>query len=261
MAESNSTPWRAWEGLDEVLYQFSAGDGGYILLLTDLCQLWTETVDADTFVERLRELNPALEATGEQALPRLAAAVGAADSGAAWDGPTLRLDSRRDGVPLRWQFRLRPLPTAELAGRLLRPLLTALGQMQARERRLLAEVAARDRELQDYRESGARLTLATLRTRPLGEDRFETEMADQGLVPARLVDAGAWRAAPPASPLNASPVKVAPASPAPPPPAQPPKEDEQEAAERRRRELKQRLEDEARRSELERKSKKKKLNL
>ena len=180
-----------------------------------------------------------------------------------WSGGLLRLDGRPGGVPLRWEFRLLSLPAAELADRLLRPLLTALGQLQRREERLLSEVAARDRELQDYRESGAHLTLRSLRTEPLDRERFEAEMAGQGLRPAQLVDAGAWRAVPEPRPAEmASPEKVAPASPrSAPAPLERPGEDEREAAERRRRELKQRLDEQARRSELEKKNKRKRLNL
>ena len=258
MTESQSVPWRLWEGLSGTLYQFSPGAGGYSLLVTDLCRLWTETVDAGAFVDRLRELNPDLEATAEQALPCLTAAVGSADSGAAWSDSVLRLDSGRGGVPLRWEFRLQPLEAAALAGRLLQPLLTALHQRQTRERRLLAEVAARDRELADYRQSGARLPLPALRTEPLDGPRFEAQMAAEGLQPALLVDVSGWRAPPPDA---ASPLKAAPAEDRPPPPPAEPRESEEEAAERRRRELKQRLEDQARRSELQSKSKRKKLNL
>ena len=267
MADSGSVPWRAWDGLDGVLYQFTTVSGGYSLLMTNLSQLWTETVDADSFLQRLRALNPALEATAEQALPCLVETVGTRDGGASWSDGLVRLDSRRGGVPLRWEFRLRSLPAAELADRLMRPLLATLAQMQAREQRLLTEVEARDRELQDYRQSGAHLTLRSLRTEPLSRDRFESEMAGRGLRPAQLVDASAWRALPPPAAVKESPVKVTPASPGSraaevaAAPVVPPKEDERGAAERRRRELKQRLEDEARRSEMERKNKKKRLNL
>ncbi|XP_037090873.1 homeobox protein abdominal-A homolog [Pollicipes pollicipes] len=144
-------------------------------------------MDAAAFLQRFQTLNPSLEATGEQVLPYLEEAFGRSDSGAAWDRDVIRLTSHGLGVPLCWEFRLRVLPGG-LAARLVRPLLVALGQAQQRERRLLAEVAARDRELDDYRRSGAHLILKGLRTEPLDAARFDAEMAGLGARPADLVD-------------------------------------------------------------------------
>ncbi|XP_037093380.1 non-homologous end-joining factor 1-like [Pollicipes pollicipes] len=262
MSSSHAVPWRAWQGLGDVLYQFSSASGGYNLLVTNLSEMFSETMDAAAFLQRFQTLNPSLEATGEQVLPYLEEAFGRSDSGAAWDRDVIRLTSHGLGVPLCWEFRLRVLPGG-LAARLVRPLLVALGQAQQRERRLLAEVAARDRELDDYRRSGAHLILKGLRTEPLDAARFDAEMAGLGARPADLVDSSAWEALPP---------EQGPGPLAPPPPAsaepgkrerpaaeEPPKEDWTQGIERRRRELAERLQEEEK--ELRRKSKKKRLNL
>ena len=162
----------------------------YTLLLTDLVNTWEEKVEEEEFKARWQRLNSDLEGMEElDGLGELRDAV--YNMAKVEDGPkneialkvkavfgqeerdvSLKLSWLSDGLPLHWEATL-TLGDAQLVNKsITRPLINCLSVLLNQRASLIANIRAKDLELEDMRSSGAKVSLPQLQTTWFNSDSF-----------------------------------------------------------------------------------------
>ncbi|KAG9335566.1 hypothetical protein JZ751_004470 [Albula glossodonta] len=170
-------------------------DTAYRLLLSDMQFVWEEEMNTAAIQERAQvnqsgqELNRRLRAPVsaffthlcEVACPRLAGADSAEFSSlqCSQDRLDIRLKSELAGVPFYWEFRCTPASVAVVCSHFVRPLLAVSMVLQRQVGELGTLLARKDTEIQDYKESGAELSRARLKTEVFDEQSYRETFITQ----------------------------------------------------------------------------------
>lgn len=172
------------------------GETTYHILLSDLCSVWEERMDAETIQSRTKDLNKRLEAPvrafllylSEVVKPFLSGDNSRADNKAQIsltkqeDGNiSIGLKSKLEGLPFYWEFQCTPAPVTLVCVQLVRPLLAMSRLLQQQVDQLGGLLVRKDAEIQDYKENGATLTRARLQT-----DVFEEHIYRQDFMAKAL---------------------------------------------------------------------------
>ncbi|KAI1899130.1 hypothetical protein AGOR_G00058370 [Albula goreensis] len=173
-------------------------DTAYRLLLSDMQFVWEEEVNTAAIQERAQELNRRLRAPVSAffthlckvACPRLTGCGEDEDSAdsaefsslqCSQDRLDIRLKSELAGVPFYWEFRCTPASVAVVCSHFVRPLLAVSMVLQRQVGELGTLLARKDTEIQDYKESGAELSRARLKTEVFDEQSYRETFITQVL--------------------------------------------------------------------------------
>ncbi|XP_013918558.1 PREDICTED: non-homologous end-joining factor 1 [Thamnophis sirtalis] len=169
-------------------------DSSYILLLSDLNNMWYESANTEVIQQRSKELNKRLTAPAASILNCLHNLLsplleGKENSSVSFScqlsSSTLILHVKSEllGLPFYWDFHCGAAPQEMISRHLLRPLMTMSVALHGQVQELASLLLQKDAEIEDYRESGATLSLERLKTEPFKEESFlrtfETETLPQ----------------------------------------------------------------------------------
>ncbi|XP_061082348.1 non-homologous end-joining factor 1 isoform X3 [Conger conger] len=165
-------------------------DTAYRLLLSDLQCVWEEEMDAAAIQDRAQDLNKRLRAPVSAffshlctvACPRLTGGGGGeleenVDPAEfsllrSHDCLEVRLKSELAGVPFYWEFRCTPAAVTVVCRHFVQPLLAVSRVLQRQVGELGALLSRKDAEIQDYKENGAELSRARLKTEVFEEQSY-----------------------------------------------------------------------------------------
>ncbi|XP_040332240.1 non-homologous end-joining factor 1 isoform X3 [Herpailurus yagouaroundi] len=178
-------PW-AWLPLAEnsLLVKAYITKQGYVLLVSDLQQVWHEQVDASVVSQRAKELNKRLTAPPAAFLCHLDDLLRPLLKDTACPGKAtfscdrvdeamiLRVQSELSGLPFYWNFHCILANPSLVSQHLIRPLMGMSLALQCQGRELATLLRMKDLEIQDYQESGAVLSRDRLKTEPFEENAF-----------------------------------------------------------------------------------------
>ncbi|KAJ8252992.1 hypothetical protein GJAV_G00207960 [Gymnothorax javanicus] len=183
----------------DLLAKSCFADTAYQLLLTDLRCVWEEEMDAAAIQDRAQALNRRLRAPVSAffshlcsvACPRLTGGgEGEVKENSdqaefslqpSQDRLDLRLKSELAGVPFYWEFRCTPASVTVVCRHLVRPFLTMGRVLQRQVGELGALLMRKDAEIQEYKESGAELNRARLKTEVFEEQSYREDFITQVL--------------------------------------------------------------------------------
>ncbi|NXG43736.1 NHEJ1 factor, partial [Psilopogon haemacephalus] len=159
-------------------------DSGYILLISDLSNVWYESADTEAVGQRSKELNKRLTVHVSSLLHHLSSLMspllaGEPDSTTSFSchhvagGLSLHLKSELSGLPFYWDFHCCAAPPEMVSRHLLRPLIQMSLALQYQVQELTSLLLRKDAEIEDYRESGATLSRDRLRTEPFQKETFQ----------------------------------------------------------------------------------------
>ncbi|XP_070585664.1 non-homologous end-joining factor 1 isoform X1 [Erythrolamprus reginae] len=169
-------------------------DSSYILLLSDLSNMWYESADTEVIQRRSKELNKRLTAPVASILnclrnllsPLMEEKENSSVSSSCQlssSALTLRVKSELLGLPFYWEFHCAAAPLAMMSCHLLRPLMAMSLALHGQVQELASLLLQKDAEIEDYRESGATLSLERLKTELFKAESFlhtfETETLPQ----------------------------------------------------------------------------------
>ncbi|XP_061082342.1 non-homologous end-joining factor 1 isoform X2 [Conger conger] len=174
-------------------------DTAYRLLLSDLQCVWEEEMDAAAIQDRAQDLNKRLRAPVSAffshlctvACPRLTGGGGGeleenVDPAEfsllrSHDCLEVRLKSELAGVPFYWEFRCTPAAVTVVCRHFVQPLLAVSRVLQRQVGELGALLSRKDAEIQDYKENGAELSRARLKTEVFEEQSYREGFIAQAL--------------------------------------------------------------------------------
>ncbi|XP_007419885.1 non-homologous end-joining factor 1 isoform X2 [Python bivittatus] len=169
-------------------------DASYILLLSDLNNMWYESANAEVIQQRSKELNKRLTAHVTSFLNRLRNLIcplleGKENSCVSFSCQLssstliLHVKSELSGLPFYWDFHCVAAPLEMVSRHLLQPLMAMSLALHSQVQELASLLLQKDAEIEDYRESGATLSRERLKTEPFKEESFlhtfETETLPQ----------------------------------------------------------------------------------
>ncbi|XP_025019259.1 non-homologous end-joining factor 1 isoform X1 [Python bivittatus] len=171
-------------------------DASYILLLSDLNNMWYESANAEVIQQRSKELNKRLTAHVTSFLNRLRNLIcplleGKENSCVSFSCQLssstliLHVKSELSGLPFYWDFHCVAAPLEMVSRHLLQPLMAMSLALHSQVQELASLLLQKDAEIEDYRESGATLSRERLKTEPFKEESFlhtfETEVLNKRL--------------------------------------------------------------------------------
>ncbi|XP_040460352.1 non-homologous end-joining factor 1 isoform X2 [Falco naumanni] len=167
-------------------------DTGYILLISDLSSVWSESADAEAVGQRSKELNKRLMVPVPAFLHRLCNLMcpllaGQPDTATSFSchrtasGLSLHMKSELSGLPFYWDFHCCPAPVEMVSHHLVQPLIRMSLVLQYQVQELTSLLLQKDAEIEDYRESGAALSRDRLRTEPFQEKTFQQKFMAESL--------------------------------------------------------------------------------
>ncbi|KAG5833932.1 hypothetical protein ANANG_G00281150 [Anguilla anguilla] len=183
----------------QLLAKSCFADTAYRLLLSDLQCVWEEEMDTAAIDGRAQALNRRLTAPVSAffshlcsvACPRLAgggegefeesADVAEFSLQRSQGRLDIRLKSELAGMPFYWEFRCTPAPVKVVCSHLVQPLLAVSRVLQRQVGELGALLTRKDAEIQEYKESGAVLSRARLKTEVFEEQSYRESFITQVL--------------------------------------------------------------------------------
>ncbi|XP_064397953.1 non-homologous end-joining factor 1-like [Halichondria panicea] len=193
-----SNLWRVLKlnGRDFILKGHVEGSS-YHVMLSDLCTIWEETLASDDILQRSKELNRNIEAPLLVILKRIGDNVSSNEPGSSFALPsstpshphtlTLSLTTTLASLPFQWNFNLEQAAPKSMGAQLVAPLLRMVGELTHRGEELAQILTLKDKEIQDYKEQGARVSRKHFETAPFVEESFATEMTSSSAFPARAL--------------------------------------------------------------------------
>lgn len=182
-----SQPWRILR-IRATVYllksQFSATS--YVVCLCDFQTVYQEKLTNKELLRRFKVLNPKVEAPLSRLLSHLSQSLQQSDTDCQWSVEcrsdneagilVATIRSQLSVLPFIWEFHLQKTGDNALQHQLLFPLLAMVGELSRRETNLKKLLEAKDREIEDYKASGAQISRRTLRTLKFDEKAFTNEM-------------------------------------------------------------------------------------
>uniref|UniRef100_A0A2D4NG83 Non-homologous end-joining factor 1 n=1 Tax=Micrurus spixii TaxID=129469 RepID=A0A2D4NG83_9SAUR len=158
-------------------------DSSYILLLSDLSNMWYESANTEVIQQRSKELNKRLTAPVASILKCLHNLLsplleGKENSSVSFScqlsssSLILHVKSELLGLPFYWDFHCGTAPLEMMSRHLLRPLMAMSLGLHDQVQELASLLLQKDAEIEDYRENGATLSLERLKTEPFKEESF-----------------------------------------------------------------------------------------
>uniref|UniRef100_A0A8C6Y7N0 Non-homologous end-joining factor 1 n=1 Tax=Naja naja TaxID=35670 RepID=A0A8C6Y7N0_NAJNA len=158
-------------------------DSSYILLLSDLSNMWYESANTEVIQQRSKELNKRLTAPVTSILNCLRNFLSPLLEGkennsvsfsCQFSSSTLILHVKSEllGLPFYWDFHCGAAPLEMMSRHLLKPLMAMSLGLHDQVQELVSLLLQKDAEIEDYRESGATLSLERLKTEPFKEASF-----------------------------------------------------------------------------------------
>ncbi|KAK3105749.1 hypothetical protein FSP39_004773 [Pinctada imbricata] len=160
----------------------------YELLITDMKRFWHEEISETQLKKRVQKLNPSIEADVTRILDQIQSCI---------DNPgrettlslsyrddnetgelkmVLKVNSQLAGMPFSWNFVASRAENDTASENLIIPLLAMVGELSRRQRELVKIIAAKDKEIDDYKSQGVRTSRKHIETQDFVPTAFENDM-------------------------------------------------------------------------------------
>lgn len=154
----------------------------YEFLITDMVHFWYEKLGGSALKRRVSELNPSIEAPISKILDQIRQslespgketklAVRTSDEEA-----VLEMESHLAGVPFLYSFKASTAPHAMARDHLTVPLMAMVGELYRQQQELFKLLAGKDRQIEDYKSQGAKVSRKYLETAPFDDVAFRNSM-------------------------------------------------------------------------------------
>eukprot|EP00092_Neocalanus_flemingeri_P098369 GFUD01125432.1.p1 GENE.GFUD01125432.1~~GFUD01125432.1.p1 ORF type:complete len:272 (+),score=82.89 GFUD01125432.1:259-1074(+) len=165
--------WRKVE-LDGQAYLFqldvSEDRVGYTCYLTDLVNIYKEKIDKDGFTDKFVEINSDLEDVDILEWFKEVNSIMNSDVEKKLKGEivgdffNLEIKWFSDEIPIRWIFKMTRGSPSDFHDQVTKSLLLSMSLLLGEREELVATIRSKDLEIEDYENSGARLTRKALKT-------------------------------------------------------------------------------------------------
>lgn len=177
-------PWKLLQTADCVyLVKTHFWPDSYQFLITDLSKFWYESISRSEFSKRLQKLNPNLEAPTNKILDHIKNNLTKNSSdhlNISKDENKSRLNvwinSDLAGFPFCWQMIGEPAHEEMVSENTTVPLLLMVSELFRRQKELFQIILEKDKEINNYKAQGCKLTKKNLSTLPFDETVFERKM-------------------------------------------------------------------------------------
>lgn len=178
-----SSPWKylSLNG-EQYLSKFSASSSSYCFILSDLNSLYLEYLSSSEVERRFQELNPGLEmpiyrmvgllekllhcSEGSE-MPKLLNLVQNGNK-----EMLLKAEATVAGISFIWHFQLAECDKKLFKDQLLQPLIGMIAELQQRQNILISLIKNKDKEIEDYKNAGAKVSRKYLETAMFDENQF-----------------------------------------------------------------------------------------
>lgn len=182
-------PWQSVDVAGEkYLVKMKFSESCYEVLITDLTSLWQESLEGKALKKRIEKLNPSIEAPVTKILDQIKLSLkkpakdtllsvsvkGSAESGD--QQMILKITSTLAGMPFVWHFITQTAPSQMVRDHLTVPLLAMVSELFRRQQELGALLAAKDKEIEDYRSQGVRTSRKHIETTRFDSIAFKNNM-------------------------------------------------------------------------------------
>ncbi|CAE1323626.1 NHEJ1 [Acanthosepion pharaonis] len=177
-------PWKVLQA-DHYVYLVKANflHDSYQFLITDLNHFWYESITHSEFLNRLQELNPNLEAPTTKILDHIKTNLekNSSDNLSISKEESksrlhLWINSDLAGFPFCWQMIGESAHEEMVSENTTIPLLMMVSELYRRQKALLRIIFEKDKEIENYKAQGCKLTKKNIATVPFDETVFEHSM-------------------------------------------------------------------------------------
>lgn len=172
------------------LIKFCFTQSSYEVILTDCVNFWHEDLSDSALKKRVKKLNPGIEAPLTRILDQIQAVLdkSIADTGSALklsfqdgagDGDhsvVMTITSKLAGLPFTWKFTCHSADKSLASDHLILPLMAMVAELSRRQQELLKIIQNKDKEIDDYKSQGAKVSRKHIETVPFVETAFEMNM-------------------------------------------------------------------------------------
>jgi hypothetical protein len=150
--------------INDFMVKFCTCNQSYELLLFNLntVQLFRDEKSAKEIEVLLERLNPSIEAPVEKICQHLKFSFESKSSKLKLNSNELRLESKLSDIKFNWLFELRLLSMKSIKEFVFVPLLMYINEYQTRECELMRLLANKDKEIDDFKSQGCKLTRSIL---------------------------------------------------------------------------------------------------
>lgn len=166
-------------GSDGYAARFESDEENYVIYLTDMASLWCQQQTAAEIMKRCQDLNPLIESTSKGLIRQLRAMLANnpeshnlhVDSNN--QTAILKIESRLESnIPFIWQFDLSLEKADQFRSFVIRPLLAMLSEAASIEDELCNIIRSKDKQIDDYKASGASVSRRHLETKEFNAEAF-----------------------------------------------------------------------------------------
>ncbi|XP_046449785.1 non-homologous end-joining factor 1-like isoform X2 [Daphnia pulex] len=154
-------------------------DENFVIYLTDMTSIWCERQTATEIMKRCQELNPLIESTVKHLIQQLRTLLNSYSESNSLtivsvdQNITLKLESHLDGnLPFSWEFHLTLETADQFQSFIIRPLLAMLREAACVEEELCNIIRSKDKQIDDYKASGATVSRRHLETKEFNAETF-----------------------------------------------------------------------------------------
>ncbi|GFR62783.1 non-homologous end-joining factor 1 [Elysia marginata] len=154
----------------------------YEFLITDMVHFWYEKLGGLALKRRVTELNPSIEAPMSKVLDQISQNLESPGKetqlsvSTSEDEAELKIESLLAGMPFLYSFKADRAPETMTRDHLTVPLMAMVGELYRQRQELSKLLAAKDRQIEDYKAQGARVSRKYLETAPFDEVAFQSSM-------------------------------------------------------------------------------------
>ncbi|GFO20389.1 non-homologous end-joining factor 1 [Plakobranchus ocellatus] len=186
----SSCPWKPLQTFNadlvrECLYLVKTKflDDAYEFLITDMIHFWYESLSGTALKRRIKELNPNIEAPISKILDQIRQSLElpgketrVSVTTAADEEANLDIESHLAGVPFSYSFKASSATGSMAKDHLTVPLMAMVGELCRQRQELFKLLAAKDKQIDNFKAQGASVTQRSLETAPFDEVAFQNSM-------------------------------------------------------------------------------------
>lgn len=168
----------------EFLYSFNIDKSQYKLFLTDMKDLFIENLTRDEFKAKFDKLNDDLEdcdiKEGFNQIKHILSDISEADRSSIIRNVsdiTINMEWSSDGIPFRWEFILHKSSSENFEKYVTCSLTSTISLLIKQREELFSKLRDKDLEIEDYVNSGAKISLKSLKTDWFEKDKFVSDVS------------------------------------------------------------------------------------
>ncbi|CAL1528364.1 unnamed protein product [Lymnaea stagnalis] len=180
----HSSPWKQLniDNANKYLFKIKFDDNSYEFLITDMTMFWYESIGGEGLKKRFNKLNPCVEASLRTILDQIHDNI--SNPGKETKLTSLRRDdtfilninSHLEGMPFSYTCEAELANNETGRDHLTIPLMAMVGELFRQQQELFKILVAKDKQIDDYKSQGAKVSRKWLETAPFDDVAFCNSM-------------------------------------------------------------------------------------